>query len=185
MKVYTKQGDGGMTSLIGGERVFKTDERVEAYGAVDELSAFTAMLADLLRSDASASGWVAELHHILGQMMLVEALLAVGEDGTDKVAPLDPLQITWLEEHIDTLQAEVAPITRFTLPGGHPTVSACHICRTVCRRTERVVLRADHRWGVAPEVKQWLNRLSDYFYLLGRRLTAHYQVEELYWDPIK
>ena len=183
MKIYTKQGDGGMTSLIGGERVFKTDERVEAYGTVDELSAFTAMLADLLHPDPEAAELVADLQRILSQMMTVEALLAVGEDGSDKVAPLDAKHIVWLEERIDAIQGRLAPITSFTIPGGHQTVSACHICRTVCRRAERTILRADHRWGVANEVKQWINRLSDYFYQLGRLLTAHYQVVEQLWIP--
>lgn len=183
MKIYTKQGDAGMTSLIGGERVFKTDERVEAYGTVDELSAFTAMLADLLREDATAAPWVEELNRILSQMMTVEALLAVGEKGSDQVAPLDPMAVAWLEERIDAMQAEVEPIRFFTIPGGHRTVSACHICRTVCRRAERAALRADHRWGVDAAARQWLNRLSDYFYQLGRRLTVHYKVEEQRWIP--
>lgn len=183
MKIYTKQGDGGMTSLIGGERVFKTDERVEAYGTVDELSAFTAMLADLLREDNTAACWVEELNRILSQMMTVEALLAVGEEGSDKVAPLGDDAVAWLETRIDAMQAEVEPIRFFTIPGGHKSVSACHICRTVCRRAERAALRADHRWGVDPTARQWLNRLSDYFYQLGRRLTAHYGVEEQRWVP--
>ena len=183
MKIYTKQGDAGMTSLIGGERVFKTDERVEAYGTVDELSAFTAMLADLLRDDLTAGQWVEELNHILSQMMTVEALLAVGEGGADKVAPLDAAEVAWLEQAIDRMQAEVEPIRYFTIPGGNRVVSACHICRTVCRRAERAVLRADHRWGVDVQAKAWLNRLSDYFYQLGRRLTAHYKVEEILWKP--
>lgn len=183
MKIYTKRGDAGMTSLIGGERVFKTDERVEAYGSVDELSAFTAMLADLLREDAAAAVWVEELNQILSQMMTVEALLAVGEEGADRVAPLDPAAVAWLEARIDAMQAEVEPIRYFTIPGGHKAISACHICRTVCRRAERAALRADHRWGIDVQAKTWLNRLSDYFYQLGRRLTAHYKVEEILWKP--
>ncbi len=183
MKIYTKQGDAGMTSLIGGERVFKTDERVEAYGTVDELSAFTAMLADLLRDDPSAGEWVEALNRILAQMMTVEALLALGEEGRDKVKPLDWAEVEWLEERIDAMQAVVEPIRYFTIPGGHKTVSACHICRTVCRRAERAALRADHRWGVDVAAKAWLNRLSDYFYLLGRCLTAHYKVNEVVWKP--
>ena len=183
MKIYTKQGDGGMTSLIGGERVFKTDERVEAYGTVDELSAFTAMLCDLLREDSSAGEWVEELERILSQMMSVEALLAVGEGGRDKVQPLDMAHVAWLEQAIDRMQGEVEPIRFFTIPGGHKAVSACHICRTVCRRAERAALRADHCWGIDLAAKAWLNRLSDYFYQLGRRLTAHYAVEEQLWKP--
>ena len=183
MRIYTKQGDGGMTSLIGGERVFKTDERVEAYGTVDELSAFTAQLADLLRPDQTAACYIEQLHHILAQMMSVEALLAIGEGGADQVPPMAPQQVDWLEQQIDAMQAQLRPITSFTLPGGHPAISACHVCRTVCRRAERATVRADFKWGVDEQVKRWLNRLSDYFYQLGRLLTDHYHVEEICWKP--
>ncbi len=183
MKVYTKQGDGGLTTLIGGERVFKTDERVEAYGTVDELSAFTAMLADRLREDPASAGTVGELERLLSQMMTVEALLAVGEGGEDKVAPLAPESVAWIEERIDAMQQQLEPITKFTIPGGHPAVSACHICRTVCRRAERAALRADRLHNVPPTVLAWLNRLSDYFYVLGRTLTARYDVVETQWIP--
>lgn len=172
-----------MTSLIGGERVFKTDLRVEAYGTVDELSAFTALLCDQLREDRDTSRQVEELQQIASQMMSVEAVLAIGEGGTDKVAPFDPKHVAWLEERIDAMQAAVKPLTKFTIPGGHPIVSTCHICRTVCRRAERAALRADHEWGIDPTAKAWLNRLSDYFYLLGRCLTEHYAVEEQEWIP--
>jgi len=183
MKVYTKTGDKGLTSLVGGERVFKTDERVEAYGTVDELAAFTALLADQLRTDAAAAGRVEELNRILSRMMTVEALLAVGEDGGGKVAPLAPEAVAWLEERIDAMQAELKPIDKFTIPGGHAAVSWCHVCRTVCRRAERAALRADQKYGVDPVVLAWLNRLSDYFYVLGRRLTALFEVEETLWIP--
>ena len=90
MKVYTKTGDKGMTSLIGGERVFKTDERVEAYGSVDELSAFAALLTDRIRGDAALAAYVEDLNRILSRLMSVEALLATGEAGSDKVSPLAP-----------------------------------------------------------------------------------------------
>lgn len=183
MKIYTKQGDGGLTTLVGGERVFKTDERVEAYGTVDELSAFTAMLADRLREDPEAAATVEELTRILSQMMTVEALLAVGEGGADKVAPLAPESVAWIEERIDAMQRRLEPIARFTVPGGHPTVSACHVCRTVCRRAERAALRADRLHDVPPTVLAWLNRLSDYFYVLGRTLTVRYNVTETQWIP--
>lgn len=97
MKVYTKTGDKGMTSLIGGERVFKTDERVEAYGSVDELSAFAALLTDRIRGDAALAAYVEDLNHILSRLMSVEALLATGEAGSDKVSPLAPEAVSWLE----------------------------------------------------------------------------------------
>ncbi len=183
MKIYTKTGDGGLTSLIGGERVFKTDERVEAYGSVDELAAFAALLADRLRADGGAETYVADLQRILSRLMTVEALLAVGKGGADKVAPLASDAVAWLEERIDAMQAEVPLIDKFTLPGGHAAVSLCHVCRTVCRRAERAALRADQAFGVDTVALAWLNRLSDYFYLLGRRLTALFGVEETLWIP--
>lgn len=183
MKVYTKTGDKGMTSLIGGERIFKCDERVEAYGSVDELSAFVALLTDRLRPDAALASHVEELNRILSRLMTVEALLATGEGGRDKMAPLAPECVAWLEACIDTMQAALPPIDKFTIPGGHEAVSLCHVCRTVCRRAERAALRADQRYGVDATALVWLNRLSDYFYLLGRTLTAHYRVEETLWIP--
>ena len=118
MKVYTKTGDKGMTSLIGGERVFKTDERVEAYGSVDELSAFAALLTDRIRGDAALAAYVEDLNRILSRLMSVEALLATGEAGSDKVSPLAPEAVSWLESRIDTMQAALKPIDKFTVPGG-------------------------------------------------------------------
>ena len=109
MKVYTKTGDKGMTSLIGGERVFKTDERVEAYGTVDELAAFTALLADNMRGDAALASSVGDLNRILSRLMSVEALLATGQSGSDKVAPLDPETVAWLEGRIDAMQEVLKP----------------------------------------------------------------------------
>ncbi|MDE6446378.1 MAG: cob(I)yrinic acid a,c-diamide adenosyltransferase [Alistipes sp.] len=183
MKVYTKTGDQGMTSLIGGERVFKTDSRVEAYGTVDELTAFTALLADRLRTDARLEKETDDLNRILSRSMTVEALLAVGENGSDKVAPLPGECVEWLEQRIDAMQAALPAIDKFTLPGGHEAVSLCHICRTVCRRAERAALRADQEHGIDASALVWLNRLSDYFYLLGRTLAMHFGAEEILWIP--
>ena len=183
MKVYTRTGDRGTTSLVGGERVFKTDERVEAYGSVDELSAFVALLADRLRLDASAAAYVDALNRVLSRLMTVEALLARGETGAEQIAPMDPQCVRWLEERIDAMQAQLPQIDKFTLPGGHEAVSLCHVCRTVCRRAERAALRADQKYGVDATVLTYLNRLSDYFYVLGRLLTLHYEVEEVLWIP--
>ena len=182
-KIYTKSGDRGTTSLIGGERVFKTDSRVEAYGSVDELSAFVALLADRLRSEGGCDDSIGELDRILSRLMTVEALLAVGEGGRDKVPPLPSDAVAWLEERIDAMQAALPVIDKFTLPGGHPAVSLCHVCRTVCRRAERAALRACQEYGGNDEPLVWLNRLSDYFYLLGRSLTVRFQVEEDLWIP--
>lgn len=183
MKIYTKTGDKGTTSLIGGERVSKFDERVEAYGSVDELMAFTALLSDRLRDDRSLAEYVGDLDRINSRLMTVSALLAVGEGGEGKVAPLRGDAAGELERRIDAMQALVRPITQFTIPGGNAAVSMCHVCRTVCRRAERAALRADARREVDAAALVFLNRLSDYFYLLGRVLTEHYGVEETLWIP--
>ena len=116
MKIYTKTGDQGTTSLVGGERVFKTDERVEAYGSVDELTAFVALLTDHLRGDVGLEPRVWELARIASQLMTVAATLAVGEGGADKVKGIDAEAVKFLEEAIDRMQASVKPITKFTIP---------------------------------------------------------------------
>lgn len=183
MKVYTKTGDRGQTSLIGGQRVPKSDERVEAYGTVDELTAFTALLTDQLRGDATLAPTVDDLNRILSRLMTVEALLAADEEGRRKLTPLSGETIAWLEGRIDTMQAGLPAIDKFTIPGGHPAVSWSHVCRTVCRRAERAALRADAKYGTDATALVFLNRLSDYFYVLGRMLTAHFGVEETLWIP--
>lgn len=183
MKVYTKTGDQGTTSLIGGERVFKSDERVEAYGSVDELMAFTALLGDHMRDEEGLSACVDDIAQITSRLMTVSALLAVGQGGEGKVAPLAASSVEWLEHRIDAMQALVPPITKFTIPGGNAVVSMCHVCRTVCRRAERAALRAAQKYGADSTALVYLNRLSDYFYLLGRLLTEHFGIEEQLWIP--
>lgn len=184
MKVYTKSGDDGTTSLIGGERVPKYNERVEAYGTVDELTAFTALLCDELRGTAGLEDVVDELETIESRLMTVAALLAAGRGGEGKVAPLREDWTAFLEGRIDSMQAEVPEVTKFTIAGGRRELSLCHVCRTVCRRAERAALRADAVCGgVDRTALIWLNRLSDYFYLLGRRLAVFFGTEERLWRP--
>lgn len=183
MPLYTKTGDKGSTSLIGGERVPKTDLRVEAYGTVDELSAHTALLSDMLREHPEAGEYVADLDRIGSQLMTVAALLAVGQGGEGKVKEPDAEVVAALERRIDTLSERVRPITKFTIAGGNRTVSMCHVCRTICRRAERAALRADERFGVSHTALVYLNRLSDYLYILGRALNELFEVEEILWIP--
>ena len=182
MKVYTKTGDKGTTSLIGGERVFKTDERVEAYGSVDELAAFTALLADNMRGDAALASSVSDLNCILSRLMSVEALLATGQSGSDKVAPLDPGTVVWLEERIDAMQEALKPIDKFTIPGGNAVVSMCHVCRTVCRRAERQIYRLAETIPVEEPVLVFMNRLSDYLFVLARKECIRNNGKEIIWD---
>lgn len=183
MKVYTKQGDKGLTSLIGGERVFKTDVRVEAYGTVDELVAFIALLADKLADDDRFKEHTSMLRKVESHLMTVEALLAVGRDGEDKVAPLGIEPTATLEQAIDAMQAKLPAITKFTIPGGDERISMCHVCRTVCRRAERMALVVSQQHDLSDDVLAYLNRLSDYLYLLGRTVTMITHTEEILWIP--
>ncbi len=183
MKIYTKTGDGGTTALIGGERVAKYDLRVEAYGSVDELTSFIALLSDELIDDERTEHLVHQLQTIECRLMTVAALLAVGKGGEGKVAPIAEEHIAELEELIDAFQAELKPITKFTIPGGHRACSLCHVCRTVCRRAERAALRASIEHTVDSGATRYLNRLSDYLYTLGRVLTERLKVTETLWIP--
>ena len=183
MILYTKQGDNVMTSLIGGERVMKCDLRVEAYGTVDELTAFTALLADKLAGNEHLEHHVEQLRHIESHLMTVAALLAVGKGGEDKVAKLNCATTHYLEEAIDQRQERLPAITKFTIPGGDERFSLCHVCRTICRRAERAALRAQQQSEVEPSVLEYLNRLSDYFYLLGRSVSEITHTEEILWIP--
>ena len=183
MKIYTKTGDNGTTSLIGGERVKKYDVRVEAYGTVDELTSFIAMLCDMLREDERTECMTEELERIESQLMTVAALLAVGKGSEGKVSPISHERVEELERAIDRMQAELPAITKFTIPGGHRMVSLCHVCRTVCRRSERAALRASEVADIDGSATIYLNRLSDYLYTLGRTLTERLKVEERLWIP--
>ena len=183
MKLYTKGGDKGRTSLIGGERVAKTDERVEAYGSVDELTAFVALLGDCIADTVAADKCSSDLRCINSVLMNVEAILATGDAGSDKVRPIEADRIAWLEQRIDDLQAQTRPITNFTIPGGNKIVSLCHVCRTVCRRAERASIRAAQSHKVDESALVFLNRLSDYFYALGRMLTEILDAKEILWQP--
>ena len=183
MKIYTKGGDKGRTSLIGGERVPKTDSRVEAYGTVDELLAFTALLADHMMADDRFADCTERLRQIESHLMTVSALLAVGKGGEDKVAGLNVAAVEMLEQWIDAMQEALPAIDKFTIPGGDKRASLSHVCRTVCRRAERAALRADEENGVSELARVYLNRLSDYFYALGRTIVFRADVEEILWRP--
>lgn len=183
MKIYTKGGDKGRTSLIGGERVPKYDLRVEAYGTVDELTAFAALLADKLMREEKFHEIEKQLRSVESQLMTVAALLAVGEGGRDKVAGLKDGVIEQLEQWIDAMQESLPAITKFTIPGGDERISLCHVCRTICRRAERASLRAAEQYEIDSQATIYLNRLSDYFYLLGRKITALTNSEEILWIP--
>ncbi len=181
MKVYTKFGDKGSTALIGGERVSKNSVRVEAYGTVDELTAFIGLLGDKLKSNDATAEYTEQLYRINSMLMNVEAHLAAGEEVDFKLPEITEESIKELEDGIDKMQEQVPAITSFTLPGGHEVVSLCHICRTICRRAERRSIAVAEQAEIDEMVLRYLNRLSDYLYLLGRVSTMLLEVEEIMW----
>lgn len=183
MSVYTKTGDKGTTALIGGERVSKFDSRVEAYGAVDELSAFVALLGDKIKGDSVLEDIYSDTLKINSMLMSVESHLAMSEKAGFKLLSLKVSEISYLENRIDEMQAEVPPIKSFTIPGGSEAISLSHVCRTVCRRAERRSLSAAAEHKINPDAIVYLNRLSDYFYLVGRAITSRKGVEEILWIP--
>lgn len=184
MKIYTKTGDQGTTSLIGGSRVPKDDPRVNAYGTVDELTAFIAHLRDNLDADqGNLELYRNDLLNVLEALMTVAALLATTEEASQKVPPLQPERIAFLEKRIDEISTGLQPLTHFTIPGGHPLVSLAHICRTICRRAERAAISAGHEYPVSNDAQIYLNRLSDYLYVLGRGLSEEFNIKEVYWMP--
>ncbi len=181
-KVYTKSGDAGTTSLIGGERVSKSDLRVEAYGTVDELTAFVALLADKMRDRGVEFDYYSQsLDRVNSLLMTLEAHLAASQEYQSQLPPIEEGSISWLEEEIDRMQGELPSITLFTIPGGCKLNSLSHICRTICRRAERRVVALAQSVDLNPNVMTYLNRLSDYLYLLGRTLTMLSGAEEMVW----
>ncbi len=182
MKIYTKTGDAGTTSLIGGSRVPKDDPRVEAYGTLDELTAQIACLHDLLAERDAPKEYIADLEQVIGDLMRAGALLALDEQAPEsvkaKVATLPAEAIGHLEQRIDAIGRTLPELRGFTLPGGHRCVSLAHLCRTVCRRAERRCVAAARAHRIDERAPAYVNRLSDYLYVLARALAVHFEIAE-------
>lgn len=181
MKIYTKTGDDGTTALFGGERVGKDDLRVEAYGNIDELNCFLGALIDRLE-DGEIKIFNQKLQHILFNIGSVIA--TVDERMVSKLPQILVSDIKRIELEIDRYTIDLPPMTHFILPSGHVLVSHAHICRVIARRTERGLVRLSHHEEINEQVKlsiQFLNRISDYFFVLARKLTAENRVEEVIW----
>jgi len=180
MKLYTKTGDKGKTSLIGGTRVSKSDLRIEAYGTVDELNAYIG----LVRDQEVNRDRLDILKEIQDRLFTIGALLATDpEKGKMKVPDLHEEDIALLEREIDTMTAQVPPLRAFVLPGGHVSVSFCHVARCVCRRAERLAIGLQQEAPVEELVIKYLNRLSDYLFALCRKMTQELGAEEVTWKP--
>jgi cob(I)alamin adenosyltransferase len=180
MKIYTKTGDQGTTSLLGGKRVPKGHLKIDAYGTVDELNAFIGLLRD---QEVNTPRQVI-LKEIQDRLFTIGATLAT-EHGKQNIKrpDLHDSDLELLEKEIDQMDAKLPPLKNFILPGGHTAVSFCHVARTVCRRTERCVIDLMEIEPVDEIIVKYLNRLSDYLFVLGRLMAIELGVEEVTWKP--
>jgi len=182
-KVYTKTGDKGQTSLLGGKKVSKSNDRIEAYGNVDELNSFLGYLKDheeVGKKTGEQLFWIQEYLFSIG------SVLATAPDFTGFDLPkISNSEINQLEIWIDEYEEELPELKNFILPGGHKVISLCHVCRTVCRRTERGVSALKESNSLDENILPFLNRLSDYLFVLARALTKRLDVAEIHWTPRK
>ena len=182
MKIYTKTGDVGETSLFGGRRVLKSELRIESYGTVDELNSWIGLLRDV-NEDATLKELLKEIQDRL--FTLGSTLAADPDNEKLKTPDLYEEDITLLENKMDEMEAVLEPLRHFVLPGGHVYVSYCHIARTVCRRAERLCVALHHEQNIHPLIVKYLNRLSDFLFMLGRRMSKDLNAEEVKWIPRK
>lgn len=180
MKIYTKTGDKGTTSLFGGKRVSKADLRIETYGTIDELNSFVGLLRDQEVNHKRKD----ELIEVQDRLFTIGSLLATEPGNTNVKTPhLKEEDIAFLEGKIDAMDEVLPPMRSFVLPGGHSSVSCCHVTRTVCRRAERICITLNGHEPVDPLIIKYLNRLSDYLFVLGRKMAHELNVEETPWKP--
>ena len=178
MKIYTKTGDKGLTSLIGGTRVPKSSLRIECYGTVDELNSHIGLVSDQ-DVNAARRPFLKEIQDRLFTMG--SALAADPEKSNMKLPDLHAADVTLLEDEMDRLNAGLPELRAFILPGGHPAVSQAHVARCVCRRAERLVIHLGEESFVAELVVVYLNRLSDFLFVLSRAMAHELGVEEVTW----
>jgi cob(I)alamin adenosyltransferase len=180
MKIYTKTGDQGLTSLIGGTRVKKSHLRIESYGTVDELNACLGLVGDQ-PVNAPRRTMIQEIQDRL--FTIGASLAADPERSKMKIPDLLESDIVALEKAMDAMDEHLPPLKVFVLPGGHPSVSFCHIARCVCRRAERLVIALQEESFVENLVIKYLNRLSDYLFVLGRMMAQELGAVETPWKP--
>lgn len=177
MKIYTKTGDSGETSLFGGKRLAKDDLRIEAYGTIDELNSFLGLLRDLMESPADKE----QIKALQDRLFNVGSVLASDPEKPLLVKNITESDIAGLERSIDIMNENLPPLKNFILPGGHSTVSTCHICRCVCRRAERRVVSLEGPSETLGIIIRYLNRLSDFLFVLARKLSADLSAPEVIW----
>lgn len=189
MKIYTKTGDRGSTALFGGTRVSKDHIRIEAYGTIDELNSYIGMIRDQAIPDVEKQALLVIQHDLftLGAMLATDPQKARLKNGQERlnIPKITVETIDFLEREIDRMEQDLPPMTHFILPGGHTTVSFCHIARCVCRRAERLSVQLNREEPLETEILMYINRLSDYLFVLARKLTFDLQVKEIKWIPEK
>jgi len=181
-RIYTKTGDQGETHLAGGQRVAKDSARIECYGTVDELNAFVGVAG--VSASESLPELAAILRRVQHELFNLGSILATRpEDVHPKQARITPAEIAQLEKEIDRMNAELAPLRSFVLPGGSRLNAELHVCRTVCRRAERAAVRLSSEEEIPGEVIQYLNRLGDAFFVWSRWVNHVLKAPETLWDP--
>jgi cob(I)alamin adenosyltransferase len=179
-KIYTKTGDEGLTSLFGGKRLLKSDLRIDTYGTTDELNSWIGVLRDM-DVNQSRKGTLIEIQD---RLFTIGSILATEPGNTKvKIPSLSESDVIFLEKRIDEMDTILAPLLFFVLPGGHPSISWGHVARTVCRRAERLVIALDATEKIDPVVIKYLNRLSDYLFVLCRMMAHELKIDETPWKP--
>jgi len=181
MKIYTKTGDKGLTSLIGGTRVPKHHLRIESYGTIDELNSFVGMIRDQIDLSDQQKNVLKEIQDRL--FTIGASLAADPEKSKMKIPDLHDVDIEFLESEIDQMNEVLPELRHFVLPGGSVAVSFCHVARCVCRRAERLTVHLAESSFVDEKVSIYLNRLSDYFFVLARKLCHDHHLPENQWIP--
>lgn len=189
MKIYTKTGDKGTTSLFGGRRVPKHDIRIDTYGTVDELNAYVGMIRhqDIDKTDKDRLITIQTNLFTIGSELATDPGKAKLRSGKErlKISKIGEGDVETLEKSIDKMNADLPPLKHFILPGGHDVVSYCHLSRVVCRRTERLATALYEEEPFDENLLKYLNRLSDYFFVLSRKLGQRFNAEEIKWTPAK
>lgn len=181
MKIYTKTGDSGTTSLFGGKRVSKDDVRIDAYGTVDELNSFIGLLNSSF-NEATQNYFLSEVQK---RLFTIGSNLASDPEKRMITPDIKDDDIHTLENAMDTMDQLLEPLKNFILPGGDTAVAYAHVCRTVCRRAERKVITLNQESQVDPKIIIYLNRLSDYFFVLSRYIAHSKGIPEIPWLPRK
>lgn len=183
MKIYTRKGDDGSTGLLGGARVPKHHARIESYGNVDELNSYLGLIRDLLAESTHAE----VILNVQEKLFTMGSHLALDPEHIGKMAlpELHDSDVADLEKAMDAMEETLPEMRHFVLPGGHPAVSHCHVARCICRRAERSVVFLAEQSAVPELILSYLNRLSDYLFVLSRKLTQEFGAEEKPWIPQK